>query len=239
MEEGDNLEEVIEKKVEEVGKNLKVDNVIEKQPEEEEQKPEEVKKELLNVGHISSLLKCDSSENGETPIETTEINITFKDKEYLLIMQHFKDNIQFKLTEKEAIAWIYYISTMDLKSFLELNRYFKAFEYIKDIYDDLTILVTDKQLSLVEINDKLAKIQLKLLVHKTEETPFIFLEKKNYDKDGIFNELVETVNVIKAKVSKLDEEKKELEIIKNNIKELLQWKSSFEKEKELKVDLKE
>ena len=143
-------------------------------------------------------------------------------------MKYSESNIEFQLNEKQVISKSYYFSKMDFDSFLKLNRYFRYFENIKEIYEDLIILKCDNKLSLIEINDKEAKIELKLQIHKQDKESFIKLVRKDYDKDEIFDRLVEEFNSIKVKLSKLEEENNELKEVKEQVKELLKWKSSME-----------
>ena len=101
----------------------------------------------------------------EKNIEQIPIEIAFNSRKFTLIIQLSENYIEFKLNEKQVIANTYYFSRIDCESFLKLNSYFKSLENIKDIYKDLIILNCEKKLSLIEINDKKAIIELDLQIH--------------------------------------------------------------------------
>ena len=137
------------------------------------------------------------------------------------------DDIIIKLSQKGVILDSDYQLNLNLNDFFSLNRYFKVFDNLKEIFNDLIELQQDNKIIITKINENCVKMTIELKVHNKNEIVNISLIKENYNQDVIFKNLVNEFNLIKLKCEKLEKENKE---IKEKVKELLKWKEEYKNE---------
>ena len=156
-----------------------------------------------------------------------KFDILYNNKTFSLQFVFSSDYIIIKLSQKEVIADSYYQLNLKLNDFFSLNRYFKVFENLKEIFTDLIELQQDKKIFIEKIDENYVTIKIELKVHNKNEIVNISLIKENYKQDMVFKNLVDEVNLIKLKYEKLENENKE---IKEKLEELLKWKEKYKKD---------
>ena len=164
---------------------------------------------------------------------TKEYIIQSDNKEYLVLL-YLKQNIQITLMEIEEISSSYYSIELSLESIYKYNKIFKQFDTLKDIFDCIQKLFEKEK---IKIYNKYDTISIGFLMNSAscdnEEVVFK-LDEKKMEKDEINERVRIETNILRKKVSALEEENKNLKNLLNDY----DLRLSYFELKEFKIDTK-
>ena len=147
------------------------------------------------------------------------IQIKQKEIEYILNIKAEKDTIIFIINNKNELSSIDYIRKMNFNEIKSLNKAFNLLNSINDFFDYLKVSSEKKRIKIEKSNDKIILIlYMEVLLKEQEIEIELYPEKKDINSSiyEIFKELVK----IKQKIKDNEELKKEIDILKNDNKEL-------------------
>ena len=164
---------------------------------------------------------------------TKEYIIHSDNKEYLVLL-YLIQNIQITLMEIGEISSSYYSTELSLESIYKYNKIFKQFDTLKDIFDCIQKLFEKEK---IKIYNKYDTVSISFLMNSAscdnEEVVFR-LEEKKMEKDEINERVRIETNILRKKVSVLEEENKNLKNLLNDY----DLRLSYLELKEFKIDTK-
>ena len=164
---------------------------------------------------------------------TKEYIIHSDNKEYLVLL-YLIQNIQITLLEIGEISSSYYSIELSLESIYKYNKIFKQFDTLKDIFDCIQKLFEKEK---IKIYNKYDTISISFLMNSAscdnEEVVFK-LDEKEMGKDEINERVRIETNILRKKVSALEEENKNLKNLLNDY----DLRLSYLELKEFKIDTK-
>ena len=189
--------------------------------------------------------------NEEKIIKESKYELNYEKKNFILILILTEYNLIFKLKEKNIISSKYYISKNNLDDLIKIDKQFRAYDTINEIFELLIDILNINQAFIQKKEDYLViKFLFPLPGNKKKEI-IIPLKIENFEQKNINDELVKKVNDLENKLNKeieenkiykkiinenkniINELKEEIKILKNEINDLKNWKKEkIEKKKE-------
>ena len=142
-------------------------------------------------------------------IKKEQINSLYNDIIYPLNISLSKDNIIFQLQEKYCLY--YYQKQISFQQFLNTHKYFRFFDNLSEIYDDLINNKADMKIKDVK-SDKITLL-LKVKINKNDYEINFDLDKKEFDKIKDIDLILYNYNMMKKE---LDELKKKYNVNDND-----------------------
>ena len=192
--------------------------------------------------------------NEEKIIKESKYELNYENKNFILILILTEYNLIFKLKEKNIISSKYYISKNNLDDLIKIDKQFRAYDTINEIFELLIDILNINQAFIQKKEDYLVINFLFSLPGNKKKEIIIPLHIENFEQKNINDELVKKVNDLEDKLNKEIEEnkiykkiinenkniinglKEEIKILKNEINDLKNWKKEKiekkEKEKE-------
>jgi len=187
----------------------------------------------------------ETPENEEKSIINKEL--VFKEMKFNFSINRInEDQIKFILLNKEIKDYKKYYNIFSLDNFKNMNKYFKMFDELSELENDLISIIKDNNIEIINVtkneisinlkvlsrNDNIVTIKLKkaeieekdkinILFEKFEE-----LKQNNEIKDKKINELENKISII---LKEMDEKNRRIESLENDINEI---KKNFNKFKE-------
>ena len=146
----------------------------------------------------SSQLQAAPLMNSEI-IKKNQINTFYNNKMFPLDISLSIDNIIFQLQEKYCLY--YYQKQLSFQQFLNLHKYFRFFDNLSEIYDDLINNKADIKIKDVK-SDKISLL-LKVKVNKNDYEINFELDKKEFDKIKDIDIILYNYNMMKKELDEL------------------------------------
>ena len=170
---------------------------------------------------------------------------TFTLNDIKLTISYNDDIILFKAEEKEENVFPQkeYSVIQRMEDLLNIDKYFRQFDNIKEVFDSLKILINNKTISIIK---KENEISLKMKNLNTNKEFFINLKYKEKDLKSEIKDIIPYISSLQKKISNLENQIKNMkndfdtklqEIEKKHKDELKQIKEYIEKNYEKKKKL--
>jgi len=121
---------------------------------------------------------CSISEKKEKIIQNKTIVINFKDKPYPLEIALSEANIIFRIQEKYNLYR--YENVVSFQAFQDLNKYFRFFDNLSEIYNDL--IKSNIGIKSEDINQGKLSLFINVNINKNNHEINIILNKRELDK---------------------------------------------------------
>ena len=170
--------------------------------------------------------------NGQNMKKSSTNNITFNNRVYPLQICLTKDEVIFNI--QENFAFQYYQLKLSFQEFLKLHKYFRLFDNLNEIYEDIIKM----DINIKDINTNKGEITLiiNILINNSKSEINFFLNKKDIDKNKDIDIIISNYNLLKKEYDELLEKYKRLLpppcnslILKNSnksekfISQILEW----------------
>ena len=170
---------------------------------------------------------------------------TFTLNDIKLTISYNDDIILFKAEEKEENVFPQkeYSVIQRMEDLLNIDKYFRQFDNLKEVFDSLKILINNKTISIIK---KENEISLKMKNLNTNKEFFINLKYKEKDLKSEIKDIIPYISSLQKKISNLENQIKNMkndfdtklqEIEKKHKDELKQIKEYIEKNYEKKKKL--
>ena len=140
-----------------------------------------------------------------------EYTIQSDNKEYLALL-NLKDNIQITLMETDVISSSYYYINLTLESIYKYNKIFKQFDNLKDVFDCIQKLFEKELIKIYNNNNDISLGFIMNSASCDNEEVIFKLKEKKMEKDEINERVRIEANILRKKITILEEENK---ILKN------------------------
>ena len=132
-----------------------------------------------------------------------------------LTISYNDDIILFKAEEKEANVFPKkeFSLIQSLKDLLDIDRYFRQFDNLKEVFDSIKILINNKNISIIK-KDKEVSIKMKNL--NTNKEFFINLKLKEKDFQSEMKDIIPYISSLNNKITNLENQIKEMKNDFNN-----------------------
>ena len=134
-----------------------------------------------------------------------------------LTISYNDDIILFKAEEKEANVFPKkeFSLIQSLKDLLDIDRYFRQFDNVKEVFDSIKILINNKNISIIK-KEKEVSIKMKNL--NTNKEFFINLKLKEKDFQSEMKDIIPYISSLNNKITNLENQIKEMKNDYNNLK---------------------
>jgi len=176
----------------------------------------------------------------EKPLKTVEINIINTELFYNKIKFDFsinkinEDKLRFILLNKNSNIFIEkYHAIYNLEQLKSINKYFKMFEKLNELQDDLLEIIKDNNIEIINVskdeiiitlkvslkNDNIIKLKLqKISIDDRDKINFLLEEFKELKQSSEIKEkIAELENNISIISKELNEKNKKIEFLENNL----------------------
>ena len=132
-----------------------------------------------------------------------------------LTISYNDDIILFKAEEKEANVFPKkeFSLIQSLKDLLDIDRYFRQFDNLKEVFDSIKILINNKNISIIK-KEKEVSIKMKNL--NTNKEFFINLKLKEKDFQTEMKDIIPYISSLNNKITNLENQIKEMKNDFNN-----------------------
>jgi len=159
--------------------------------------------------------------NEEKIIKESKYELNYENNNFILILILTECNLIFKLKEKNIISSKYYISKNNLDDLIKIDKQFRAYDTINEIFELLIDILNINQAFIQKKEDYLViKFLFPLPGNKKKEI-IIPLHIENFEQKNINDELVKKVNDLEDKLNKEIEENKIYKKIINENKKII------------------
>ena len=156
----------------------------------------------------SDSITDNGSKKEEKIIKTHSIDLAFKDKQFKLTLILNLTKIQFSLLSKDIINENIYLNELQSNTFGSLSKYFKMFDNLEEIFDNLVELSKNNKILIDSISKDSSIVILKLLIFliNKEEKVDIILNKSKESKlnENVLEKIINEINDIKVKDSEIN-----------------------------------
>jgi len=159
--------------------------------------------------------------NEEKIIKESKYELNYENKNFYLILILTESNLIFKLKEKNIISSKYYISKNNLDDLIKIDKLFRAYDTINEIFELLIDILNINQAFIQEKEDYLVINFLFSLPGNKKKEIIIPLHIENFEQKNINDELVKKVNDLEDKLNKEIEENKIYKKIINENKKII------------------
>ena len=134
-----------------------------------------------------------------------------------LTISYNDDIILFKAEEKEANVFPKkeFSLIQSLKDLLDIDKYFRQFDNLKEVFDSIKILINNKNISIIK-KEKEVSIKMKNL--NTNKEFFINLKLKEKDFQTEMKDIIPYISSLNNKITNLENQIKEMKNDYNNLK---------------------
>ena len=132
-----------------------------------------------------------------------------------LTISYNDDIILFKAEEKEANVFPKkeFSLIQSLKDLLDIDKYFRQFDNVKEVFDSIKILINNKNISIIK-KEKEVSIKMKNL--NTNKEFFINLKLKEKDFQSEMKDIIPYISSLNNKITNLENQIKEMKNDFNN-----------------------
>ena len=169
--------------------------------------------------------------------ETKEFKLTYEKDLFRIKTAKIErsNKIMIQATKINELVDRFYSNDFAFEDFTKLDRIFRAYDKLEEIYEIITTFKKKKKAVIKEIKDDYIKIGLKILsITGKEKIAEVILYKKEMNQDSIVKKLCDKINKLEEENKNLKEEnkniKEEINSIKKDLKELIDWKNKKEGE---------
>ena len=159
--------------------------------------------------------------NEEKIVKESKYELNYEKKNFILILILTECNLIFKLKEKNIISSKYYISKNNLDDLIKIDKLFRAYDTINEIFELLIDILNINQAFIQKKEDHLVINFLFSLPGNKKKEIIIPLYIENFEQKNINDELVKKVNDLEDKLNKEIEENKIYKKIINENKEII------------------
>ena len=152
----------------------------------------------------------------------SKYELNYENKKYNLIIYITKSNLLIiTLKETNVISSKYYISKNNLDDLIKIDKQFRVYDTINEVYEVLNEILNIKQFSIQNIQDNLSiKFLFSLPANNLKEIIIPF-QIQNFEQKFINDELIKKVNDLEKKLDKEIEENKTYKKIINDNKNII------------------
>ena len=129
-----------------------------------------------------------------------EFKVKLNNKIYNLLLDVKNDTLKFKLYEINENIYLlkyFYENNFTINDLKQIHKFFYLFDNVSDILKEIEKLLTKNKYNVFEdLENKKAKIQIKVILLDKEENIEISLLQKAYSKDNLFEILCKKVSSI-------------------------------------------
>ena len=167
----------------------------------------------------------------------TEYNL-LKDKDTYQVQTGKNENqIIIKVSKVNELSDIFYQNIFTLEQFSKLDKSFRVYDEIKELYANLESFFKNGKVIINEIKNDSIALGIKIMSLTGEEKIVeILLNKKEAGQDSIVKQLCKKVNLLEIENKNL---KEEINIIKNELNVIKNWKNENEENFKKLLKLKE
>ena len=167
----------------------------------------------------------------------TEYNL-LKDKDTYQVQTGKNENqIIIKVSKVNELSDIFYQNIFTLEQFSKLDKSFRVYDEIKELYANLESFFKNGKVIINEIKNDSITLGIKIMSLTGEEKIVeILLNKKEAGQDSIVKQLCKKVNLLEIENKNL---KEEINIIKNELNVIKNWKNENEENFKKLLKLKE
>ena len=190
-----------------------------------------------NVLYNSCLTSNDFTKNNKTTIKEQFVyEFLFQDMLYNLNILCTQNMITLQLYPKDSFLLVCYQAKLSLNDFKIINKYYRLFDVINEIYSDIISLCLNKKVSIFAKEKNQIQLLFKINIRNQDEDVIIPLKNEEYSNEypNILNSIIQDYSLIKEKCEKLAEENKNLKLYNENLNKRLidleLWKSQYEDE---------
>lgn len=140
---------------------------------------------------------------------TETFNIKVNDNNIKLSISYNDEIIYFEAEEENIFPKIEFGLFQSLKELLNIDRYFRQFDNLKEVFESLKIMINNKNLSIIKEENE---IKLKIKNISTNKDFFIKLKLKEKDIKTEINNLIPYICSLNNKISNLENKMKEMKI---------------------------
>ena len=131
---------------------------------------------------------------------------------------------------------MFYENIFNLDNLVKLDRIFKAYDEIHEIFPVFITCLEEKKVALKEVNCDGLTLEIKLMsLTGKEKIINLKLYKKEIGQDSLIKELCDKINILEEENKNL---KEEMKIIKNELKEVKNWQNNKEEEFKKLLEIK-
>ena len=137
-----------------------------------------------------------------------------------------ENKIIIKISKENELSETFYQDIFTLDQFLKLDKSFRIYDEIKELYANLESFFKNGKVIIKEIKNNSIVLGLKIMSLTGEEKIVeLLLSKKEADQDSIVKQLCKKINTLEKENLNL---KEEINNIKNELNNLLNWKNEKE-----------
>ena len=128
--------------------------------------------------------------NGQNMKKSSTNNITFNNRVYLLQICLTNDEVILNIQEKFALQ--YYQLKLSFQEFLKLHKYFRLFDNLNEIYEDIIKM----DINIKDINTNKGEITLiiNIVINNNKSEINFVLNKKDIDKNKDIDIIISNYN---------------------------------------------
>ena len=147
-----------------------------------------------------------------------------------LKISYNQEIIFFEIEEQNNFFKIVYNSYQALNNLLKIDKYFRQFDTLQEVFNSLKVLIQNKNLSIIK--DEIL-IKIKIINTSTNKEFFIILKPKEKNIKEELNNLVPYVMSLNKKIENLENKIKQME--ENHKKEILLLRNEINELKSQKI----
>ena len=150
-------------------------------------------------------------------IKSNEFKLTLNNKLYLITLI-LSNNIRINLLEKELLSSSYNSTNLTLEDFRKINKIFKIYETLEEVYKILEQLFIKNKVNLNIMNDKYY-CEFKMNSPTGEDIKILIpLENDKMNQNEINNKLFDEINELKNRIKFLENENSNFIKVIQNLK---------------------
>ena len=149
-----------------------------------------------------------------------------------------KQRIKFVCSNEIDNLIFKYENSLNMSDFIDIHKYFRMFDSLKELGDEITSLINNKKMEIESVSDNKIILKLDIMTRNNNIVKFILKKVEISEKDKInysYEEMINLKKDSKIKDKKINDLEKKIEILeKQNSefkKELNELKKNFEKMK--------
>ena len=139
-----------------------------------------------------------------------DFNISLEKNKANLSICCSKDSIIFTLNNKNKNnECVEFEKSFTFEELNKISKWFKIFDSLEEVYEDIIKLMENKQIN-INLEENIAKLAFNINMEKIKEFDIV-LEKKEFAKDELINNLINENKELKIKVNNLEQRINSLE----------------------------
>ena len=156
---------------------------------------------------------------------TESFEITFNKKRFVLTISYNENLIFLDIEEKDVIIKEEYNIYLSLEQLGKINKYFKQFDTLKEVFDSLKFIIQNKSMTITKEENTM---KIKIINPGNGKEFFINIPLKKKDLKAEIDSIIPYVSSLNAKIQILENKVNDLEkklnefyIYKSEIKNLI------------------